>query len=158
MTDPNQNADFRELIPELKKWNRGGKAIDLETWISCEADHEHLIGYARILWPDFVEHDGCIFWESRSMRLATGLGSHKLRETRKKVEVVMNHRHILDHFSRSHHEPPSPEVVLHVGRLMRDILQAELNRDFPGRKVTVTFGEDGVDDLADDQITFFLER
>jgi hypothetical protein len=41
---------------------------------------------------------------------------------------------------------------------MRDILQAKLNRDFPGRKVTVTFGEDGVDDFADDQITFFLER
>jgi len=158
MTDPNQNADFRELIPELKKWNRGGKGIDLETWISCEGDHKHLIGYARILWPDFVEHDGCIFLGESLDETSYRAWLAQTKGDKKKVEVVMNHRHILHLFSRSHHEPPSPEVVLHVGRLMRDILQAKLNRDFPGRKVTVTFGEDGVDDFADDQITFFLER
>ena len=41
---------------------------------------------------------------------------------------------------------------------MKDILQTKLNRDFPDRKVTVIFAEDGVDDLVDYQITFFQER
>jgi hypothetical protein len=60
-TEPKQKTDFRELIPELQNWNRGGKGIDIETWIGCEGDHKHLIGYGRILWPVFIEHDECIF-------------------------------------------------------------------------------------------------
>jgi hypothetical protein len=52
MAESNHNAGFRELIPELKTWN-DGKGVDIETWIGCEGDHKHLIGYARILWPNF---------------------------------------------------------------------------------------------------------
>ncbi len=56
-----KNVDFPELIPELKDFN-GGNGIDIDGWIGCEGDHKHLIGYARILWSDFVEHDGSSFW------------------------------------------------------------------------------------------------
>ena len=158
MTGPIQNVDFGELIPELKSWNRGGKGIDVETWIGCEGDHKHLIGYARILWPDFVEHDGCIFLGESLDEAIYRTWLAQTKGDKKRVEAVMNHQHIVDLFSRSHHEPPTREVVLYVGRLMKDILQAKLNRDFPDRKVTVTFAEDGVGDLVDYQITFFQER
>ena len=161
MTEPKQNADFSELIPELKNWNRGGKRIDLETWIGCEGDHKHLIGYARILWPDFVEHDGCIFLGASLDDADEANYQAWLAQTKgdkKRVEAVMNHQHIVDLFSRSHHEPPTREVIVYIGRVMKDILQAKLNRDFPDRKVTVVFAEDGVDDLVDYQITFFQER
>jgi len=158
MTEPNQNADFRELIPELKNWNSGGKGIDVETWIGCEGDHKHLIGYARVLWPDFVEHDGCIFLGKSLDEANYRAWLAQTKGDKRRVEAVMNHQHIVDLFSRSHHEPPTREVVLYVGRLMKDILQAKLNRDFPARKVMVTFAEDGADDVVDYQITFFQER
>ena len=157
MTGSNQNSDFMELIPELRNWN-GGKGVDVETWISCEGDHKHLIGYARILWPDFVEHDGCIFLGGSLDEDNYRAWLAQTKGDRKRVEAVMNHQHILDLFSRSHHEPPKREAVIYIGRLMKDMLQAKLNRDFPDRKVTVTFAEDGVGDLVDYQITFFQDR
>jgi len=157
MTEPNQKADFNALIPEIKNWN-GGKGVDVETWIGCEGDHKHLIGYARILWPDFVEHDGCIFLGESLDEANYRVWLAQTKGDRKKVEAVMNHQHIVDLFSRSHHEPPSREVVVYVGRLMKDILQTKLTHNFPDRTITVIFAEDGVNDLADYQITFFQER
>jgi hypothetical protein len=149
--------DFAALIPELKHWN-GGKGVDIETWISCEGDHKHLIGYAQILWPDFVEYDGCIFLGGSLDEANYQAWFTQMKGDKGRVEAVMNHRHIVDLFSRSHHEPPTREVIVYIGRVMRDILQAKLNRDFPDRKVRVTFAEGGVEDLVDYQVTFFQER
>jgi hypothetical protein len=82
----------------------------------------------------------------------------KTNGDKKRVEAVMNHEHILDIFSRSHHERPTREVVVYIGRLMKDILQTKLGRDFSDRTFVVEFVEDGVEDLADYQITFFQDR
>jgi hypothetical protein len=58
MADPNRDVDFTELIPKL----RGHWAThDIDTWIGIEGDYEYLVGYSRIFWPDFIEHDDCIF-------------------------------------------------------------------------------------------------
>jgi hypothetical protein len=153
----NNNVDFEQLIPELKGWN-SGKGVGVDEWISCVGDHKHLIGYARILWPGFIEHDGCIFLgdgvdeENYKAFLAQTKGD------KTRVEAVMNHQHIIDLFSRSHHERPTREVVIYLGRLMKEILQGKLSRDFPGRKITVTFPEGHLEDLLEYQITFFQER
>lgn len=82
----------------------------------------------------------------------------KTQGDKKRVEAVMNHQHILDLFSRSHHERPTRQVLVYIGRLMKDILQNKLSRDFPDRTFVVEFAEDGVEDLVDYQVTFFQER
>jgi hypothetical protein len=41
---------------------------------------------------------------------------------------------------------------------MKDILQTKLGRYFSDRTFVVEFVEDGVEDLADYQITFFQDR
>ncbi|MHB8214538.1 MAG: hypothetical protein ACYDDS_00530 [Candidatus Sulfotelmatobacter sp.] len=153
----NNKIEFERLIPELKDWN-SGKGIDIDGWISCEGDHKHLIGYARILWPDFTEHDGCIFLGDRveEENYQAFLAQTKGDKTR--VEAVMNHQHIVDLFSRSHPERPTREVVIYLGRLMKDILESKLSRDFPGRKITVSFPEGDLEELLEYQITFFQER
>ena len=151
---------YDDLIPELKRWNNGA-GIDIDSWIGCEGDHKHLIGYARILWPDFVEHDGCILLGNSldaDDRANYQAFLEKAKGDKTTVEGTMNHQHILDLFSRSHHERPSREVVLHIGRLIKEIWQAKLNHDFPGRKVTVHFSELNAKDLEDYEITFFQER
>ncbi|HXZ32644.1 MAG TPA: hypothetical protein VEH30_10215 [Terriglobales bacterium] len=153
----NKNLDFKKLIPELEAWNNG-KGIDVEDWIACEGDHKHLVGYARILWPDFVEHDGCIFLGSRIDAENYDAFLAQSKGDKKAVEAVMNHQHIVDLFSRSHHESPTREVVVYLGRLMREIWQTKLNHDFPGRSITVSFPEDNIGNLLDYQITFFQER
>lgn len=152
-----KNIDFTEPIPELKDWN-SGRGIDIESWIGCQGDHKHLIAYARILWPNFTEHDGCIFLgdcvdeENYRAFLAQTKGNKTA------VEKVLNHRHIVDIFSRSHREMPSTEVVVYVGRLMKEIWRAKLDRDFPDRKIKVTFPEGVFEDILEYEITFFQER
>jgi hypothetical protein len=84
----NQN-DLSALIPELKSWN-GGKGVDIETWISCEGDHKHLIGYAQILWPDFVEHDGCIFLGGSIDEDNYRAWLAQTKGDKKRVEAVIN--------------------------------------------------------------------
>jgi hypothetical protein len=153
----NKNVDFSDLIPELKAWNNG-KGIDIDDWISCEGDHKRLIGCARILWPDFVEHDGCIFRGDAIDEENYRAFLKQTKGDKTRVEAVMNHQHIVDLFSRSHHESPTREVVLYLGRLMKEIWQVKLNHDFPGRNINVTFPEDDPRDLLEYQITFFQQR
>jgi hypothetical protein len=41
---------------------------------------------------------------------------------------------------------------------MKELWQVKLNRDFPGRKITVDFPEEDDMDLIDYEITLFQER
>jgi len=41
---------------------------------------------------------------------------------------------------------------------LRDTWQARLNRDFPGRKIRVSFPEEHGEDLLQYEVTFFQER
>ena len=149
-----QDTDFQRLIPELKLWN-DGSGIDIHRWIGCEGDHKHLIGYARILWPHFIEHDDCIFREHLDTKNYQGWLA-RMKGNKTEVEAVMNHQHIVDLFSRSHKERPTREVVCYLGQLMKEIWQAKLDRDFPSRRVKVTFFD--LDDILESHITFFQER
>jgi len=152
-----KNTDFAKLIPELKDWN-GGKGIDIDSWTSCEGDHKHLIGYARILWPNFIEHDGCVLLGDAIDELNYQAFLNQTQGDRARVEATMNHVHILDLFSRSHHETPTKDVILYIGNLMKEILETKLQQEFPTRRVTVTFLQDDFENLEDYQITFFQER
>jgi hypothetical protein len=148
-----RDIDFNILIPEMKDWNNG-RGIDIDSWIQCMANHKVLVGCSRILWPSFVEHDGCILLGD-SIDEATYQGFLKSANGDRKVaEATMNHRHVLHLFAT---ELPTREV-LYVGRLLRDMWQAKLSRDFPGRRITVYFPEEDNLELIDYEITFFQER
>jgi hypothetical protein len=69
---------------------------------------------------------------------------------------MINHRHITDIFLNSEFKP-NRDIVLYVGRLLKDTWQTKLNRDFPDRKITVSFPEDFSEDLVEYEISFFQE-
>jgi hypothetical protein len=53
-----------------------------------------LAAYQKLFWPDFVEHDDCVF-----LALDEAIYRQWLQQTggdKRKVEAVMNHRHIID--------------------------------------------------------------
>ena len=109
-----------------------------------------------VLWPDFGEHDGCIF--CRKMDAAGEvIYQDWMAQTggdRRRVEAVMNHHHIADLIGGVV-ELPSHEVVLAIGRLLRELWTAKLSRDFPDRKFVVSFPEDYSADVVDYEITFY---
>jgi hypothetical protein len=148
------DVDFNSLIPAMKDWNNG-KGIDVDSWIGCVANHKILTGCARILWPSFIEHDGCILLGD-SVDEANYQAFLKSTERNKKtVEATMNHQHVLHLFAT---ELPSRELVLYVGRLMKEMWEVKLRHDFPDRKITVFFPESDDLELVNYELTFFQER
>jgi hypothetical protein len=149
------DVPLADLIPETREWN-GGRGIDLEAWIGCVGNFEHAIGYGELFWPEFAEQDGCVFFAGFSKESHRGF----IQQTggdRQAVEAVMNHRHILDLFCCPELEPTREQVV-YLGRLLKEMWTAKLQRDFPGRRFVVAFPEERSENLLDYEITFFQER
>lgn len=112
--------------------------------------------WRNVLWPDFGEHDGCVFYKKLD---APGEVIYRdwMAQTsgnRQRVEAIMNHHHIADLIGGVV-ELPSHEVVLAVGQLLRELWTAKLSRDFPNRKFVVSFPEDYSSDVVDYEITFY---
>jgi hypothetical protein len=145
-------TDFNQLIPEMRDWNNGN-GIDIDSWIQCMADHKVLVGCARILWPEFVEREGCIFLAQKDGSYTGWL--KRAKENKKAAEATANHIHVLHLFAT---ELPTRELILYVGRLMKEIWQVKLNLDFPDRKITVVFPAEDDLELIDYELTFFQEE
>ena len=147
--------DFNELIPELPEWNNGN-GIDIDGWICGVGNFEHAIGYTRLFWPEFVEYKGCVFRADFSVESYEGF-LEATKGDKRAVEAVMNHRHLLTIFGDPRLDP-TEEQIIYFGRMLREIWQAKLDRDFPHRKIVVRFYEEGCEDLYDYEITFFQEE
>jgi len=146
-----QNAAGQEFI----------HGMSIGDWLEINGDYEHCIAYGHLLWPRFVEYEDCVFVDH-------GNGTASISDNYKgfmtqtngnktAVEAVMNHRHILDLFPNTKQEP-TRELILGVGRLLKDIWQTKLDQDFPKRKITISFPDDHADDLLAYEITFFQEE
>lgn len=150
---PNDHpTDFTKLIPELSDWNNGA-GISVESWVACSGSFELAVGYSRLFWPEFVEHDGCVLFAGFSEDFYRGCGA-RCGSDRRSLESVMNHRHVFDHFS---HAGGSATVdqILYLGRVLKDIWQAKLARDFPDRTFVVSFPEGPFEDLFEYEVTFW---
>jgi len=138
----------------MKDWNNG-KGVEIDSWIQCVANHKVLIGCSRILWPSFIEHDGCILLGDSVDEANYQAFLKSANGNKRTVEATMNHQHVLHLFAT---ELPTRDSVLYIGRLMKEIWQVKLGHQFPGRKITVSFPEEDDLELLDYEITFFQER
>jgi hypothetical protein len=149
-----ENAD--KLIPELSLWNNG-VGTSLDGLLSCIARPDHAIAYATIFWPDFVLYDDCVFFQKPPDLKSYQDWMARYDSDKTNVEGVMNHCHIADIFYNSEVQL-TKEIILHLGRIFKDMWQCKLQRDFPERRIKVEFYNDDSDDLRDYQITVFQER
>ena len=156
------DTDFTALIPELPQWNDGA-GIDAESWIGCVGNFELATGYSLIFWPGFVRFEGYVLREGFG---EGGLGEEGLRgfeqqpspndapiETvRASVEAVMNHVHIADIHCNVQ---PTEAQLRYLGRVLKDIHEVKLRRDFPDLRFVVSFNDEPNLDLIDYQLTFW---
>lgn len=143
------------LIPGLDEWNNG-QGIGVSGFLAFIANPSHVIAYATLFWPDFIIHDDCIFLHKPNEHiyqqwLTTCKGD------RTEVESVMNHLHLLDVFVNADSQPPK-EALVHIGRVLSDMWQCRLRRDFPDRPIVVEFFDGSTTDLLDIVITVFQKR
>lgn len=143
------------LIPELAKWN-DGRGIDLPDWGFAIGRFDHAIAYLEAFWPDFVQHDDCVF-RYKPDPTTYSEWMRQLDGDQQRVEVVMNHLHILDMFQSQDFEPHK-EVVRHLAAVLKDMWSCKLSRDFPQKRFCVQVYESETDDLLDYEITFFQDR
>jgi hypothetical protein len=153
------NADFNTLIPELKLWNAGGGA-DIDTFQCGRGSYELLIAFGRLFWPEFIEHDGCVFFKSKFTVDSYNEWMKTCDGDRTAVEVVFNHEHIVDMFGASPDPEPKRDVVIYCGRMLREIWQTKVDAEFRDRRIVVDFNddEDPTEGLLSYEITVFTER
>jgi hypothetical protein len=108
--------------------------------------------YKKFFWPDFVAHDGCVF-----LAFDEDIYRQWFEQTggdRRKIESVMNHRHIIDILPATL-ESPTRNLVVAYGQLLRDVWETKLHRDFPTRRFCVSFPSEHCEDLTDYEVTFY---
>ncbi len=163
-------ADWEKMIPQLADWNLNyqsqesareilGREVQIEpidSWTSANARFDHFVLYARMIWPEFTEHDDCVFF-------ADGFSPDSYREWRNQLdkaetEAMLNHQHITDLFINSEFKP-NLAIVLYIGRYLKEVWTEKLKRDFPNRQFVVSFPEEPStpDDLASYEMTFFQD-
>ena len=147
---------YPDLIPELNAWNNGA-GIDIESWIACVGNYEHLIAYGHLFWPEFLEYDDCVFFAHKFSEKNYRAFMEQTKGDTTAVEAVMNHTHILDICCNAQPRA-NRDMVLFVGRLLKDVWQVKLDRDFPKRRIIVSFPEEFQEDLVQYEVSFLQER
>lgn len=148
-----------ELVPDIKNWNNG-HGIDLESWAGYMGTMELAIAFGELFWPDFFEYRSCIFrgsglTKTDNQRFERTLQS--LNGNLASMEGLRNHIHVWDIFPRAAEDPqPTREQCLYLARLLREMWETKLNREFSQRKFHVVVNED--DEEGDFQVTFFEIR
>jgi hypothetical protein len=139
------------MIPEHSLSDWPGSPRD---WVEAFGTFDQAVAYANLFWPEFVTHDGCIFLDFDETAYREWMS--QTGGDRRAVEATMNHRHIRDLFTHPSPEP-TRERLVQLGRLLKQMWEAKLRRDFPERQVIVSFVEEGCEHLLDYEITFFQE-
>jgi hypothetical protein len=149
MTKP-ATPDYESLIPELPQWNDGA-GIDPQAWIECVGNYELAAGYSLIFWPSFVRVDDYVLRDGFSMESLRGFEKMTAGD-RVAIEAVMNHVHIAE----IHCNVEPAEVQLrHLGRVLKEIHEVKLKRDFPEIRFAVSFNDEPGLDVKDYELTFW---
>lgn len=134
----------------------GGDCFDMAAWLNQAGNFEHAIAYARLCWPKFKFHEGCVlFADIDEQSYQTWLGVFHGNKTL--TQAVLNHRHLLELFPDG--QEPSHSRLIYLGQKLKASWETKLALDFPHRGVTVALldgADQGVDDSFAHMITFFI--
>ena len=149
-----------DLIPELieyKKFNSEDFSID--RWLSCNMTTELLIGFSDLLFPDFEEYLGGVFYAGveevkKSFNPIRGFD----RKEFESLQRLYNHIHILDLFiSSDSHSSITPVQVEFIGKMLCNVWGMKLKHDFPHLNIHIELYGLESEYLDEVEITFWAE-
>ena len=83
-----------DLVPELMEWKEcNDDSFSIEDWIAFQATPELMIGFASILWPEFIEINGGVFLKDGYSEDSFNNWLNHSKGNLRSVQSVMNHRH-----------------------------------------------------------------
>jgi hypothetical protein len=115
-----------------------------------------LIAYREIFWPEFVEYDGCIFlgFDKTTDETIYRQWLKQMNGDKRRVEAMMNHRHIVDLLPASV-DKPTQNLIVEFGKIIKELWDVKLKRDFPAKSFCISFPLEESEILTDYEISFY---
>ncbi len=148
-----------KLIPDLKEWRRlNGEDFSIDSWTSFEGNIKLAIGYSLMFWPDFMEHNGCVFTKDgfSISNFNDWTGATYIKKFAQ-IERVLNHIHIMDLFSGDERNKINFDQIKYLGEKLCKIYAVKLKSDFPNREFIFTFNINEELELDEYELTFYQE-
>ena len=143
----------KSMVNELAAWN-DGTGISLESWVGCTGNFRLAVGYSTVFWPNFVQFEDYIFRENVTEQSVRGFEA-QCQNDKRSVECVINHLHIAD----LHPEHVSEDMIVFLGRTLKEVWQAKLQWQFPDRPCEVSFQEpEDRNDLVAFELSFWQKK
>jgi hypothetical protein len=99
------------------------------------------VAFGALFWPQFVEHEGCVFLSERFSVEAYEQWSAEL-PTRRDLEQMINHVHLWDLFA-FFTDQSGDDAFEQLGLLLAKTWRCALADRFPDRDFEVSFVSDG---------------
>ena len=123
-------------------------------WLYNTGSIEQALAYSKLFWPSFIEHEDCVFLTFDDDKYRSWMA--ELHDDKARVEAMMNHRHIADVFEGAESAPH--ELLIGLGRILKQCWKAKLLLDFPQRRFEVQFDDRQSAAPSDYEITFYQPR
>jgi hypothetical protein len=144
------DAEYQRLIPELKTIN-DGKSLSIELWLHWIGDYRHTIAYSTFFWPEFTEHEGCVFL-GREIPSTYNEWKMKFSGIISSIERMLNHVH-MDYIFDS--KQGTHEQLIYLGKKLKEIWTLKLEKQFPNKQFIVALNEDAKPNINPIIITFY---
>ena len=124
-----------DLVPELALWNNGA-GIALDHWIRIVGRADHALGFGAMFWPKVVKFEDYYLREPFDESHLRGW--EKSGATRAQIEVAVNVLLFDQIFPQDETATPLKERQTEaMANMMRDMLEAKLQVDFPDQAFNV---------------------
>lgn len=148
-----------DLVPELMEWKKcNDDSFSIEDWIAFQATPELMIGFASILWPEFIEINGGVFLKDGYSEDSFNNWFNHSEGNLISVQSVMNHCHVRDIFQNEKNTKPSIVQVEYLGKLLVDIWGTKLRRDFPHLNVEIELCDFDGEDEVSPSVSFWVQQ
>ncbi|NMN07506.1 MULTISPECIES: hypothetical protein [unclassified Novosphingobium] len=140
-----------DLLPDLQAWN-DGRGVKPEDWLCAIARSDQAVAFTALFWPKIIVYKDYVLRHDFSVEKLRNseTGGH----TRAQIEAALNYNSLEAFFRGGNEiEAIAQERARYVCKIMVDMLDAKLRRDFPARRCKVEF-VDNEDDFA---VTFWQE-
>ncbi|MEU1374207.1 hypothetical protein ABZ442_11120 [Streptomyces triculaminicus] len=129
--------------PKIKSWvDEWGGEVDYVDFVKFNGDLAVLVAFSRILWPRFVEVEGCVLWDRVYEESNFNLWRESLSGDISRIEATLNQVRI---WQIVESDEGDQEALNFIAACVVKSWRASLSADFPEREfeVLVVESEDG---------------
>ena len=127
-------------FPQAQTLFAEGQNFDLRLFIRVNVTVPEILALTELLWPEFVEHRGCVFLKFVFDEAGVNRWFENLEGNNSAIEAVVNHVHLWDFFSATTEEERAG--LSHLADVVQAMWQTLIGQRFPGREFAVSVSDE----------------